>query len=71
MSHESAFPGLRKPRGSAIDRCCDCTAEFQRLAERQPPAPKPVQTRRAYRAAFRFRAQQGQLDLIDLLVPPP
>jgi hypothetical protein len=70
---EATFPGTRKP--SQIDRCIDCLAELERLAEATParfakPA-KPIQTRRRYRAAFCYRAKQAQGDLVDLLVPPP
>lgn len=48
--------------------CQDC------IAAARAPAPKPTTlpvTRASYRAAHRHRASLAQLDLVDLLVPPP
>jgi len=74
VARDTPFPGTRKPHGRA-DRCCDCAAEFARLVERvAEPALRrrtPGQTRAAYRAAYRHRAAQPQMDLGDLLVAPP
>jgi hypothetical protein len=77
---EAAFPGKRKPTRQP-DLCTDCVAERERLLEARPVAvagpapplarPVPVQTRAAYRAAYRHRAKLAQGDLVDLLVPPP
>jgi hypothetical protein len=82
-SRETLFPGTHKPYRK-VDRCTDCLAEFERLAERlaeasgsdQRPAAASaslalMQTRASYRAAYRHRAEQAQGDLVDRLVPPP
>ena len=61
-----------KPRGLPR-RCLDCASG---------PAPAPLtladgltrnkpRTRASYRAAHRHRSRSAQLDLVDLLVPPP
>jgi hypothetical protein len=69
-SSETAFPGTRKPT-RRIDRCSDCLAEFERIAERPEASIPPIVTRASYRAAYRHRAKQPQGDLVDLVVAPP
>jgi hypothetical protein len=59
----------RKKRNQpAPTKCDDCAAiAVTPIALR----PRPMQTRAAYRAAYRHRASLPQLDLVDLLVAPP
>lgn len=69
-AQEATFPGLRKPRGD-YDRCCDCLSHPPAESVKPIRPAKPIVTRAAYRAAHRYRTKQPQLDLVDLLVPPP
>ena len=67
---DTKFPSRRR---RSPDLCVDCAREAARQADRNLPArrtPPPI-TRASARARFRARQASDQLDLIDLLVPPP
>jgi hypothetical protein len=60
---------LTRPSGQ-VKRlvCTDC---IRAAAHEAADKAVAVQTRASYRAAYRHRAARDQLDLVDLLVPPP
>jgi hypothetical protein len=62
---DGAVLGRKATRRSLL--CSDCEAEATRVPH---PIAKPV-TRARYRAALRHREKSGQLDLVDMVVPPP
>lgn len=63
---EAEFPA--RPHGTrAPIRCVPCAA----APVDSTPRSGPVITRASYRARYRRRAASPQLDLVDLLVPPP
>ncbi len=66
-SDETPFP-VRKPPGERM-RCSDCLTSVK--VDRQTQAVTAVQTRARYRAGYRYRASLPQLDLVDLVRPPP
>ncbi len=59
--------------------CADCAqwspshlaALIERRRQEMALHPGSRQSRRSYRAAYRHRAASAQLDLVDLLRPPP
>lgn len=69
---DATFP--RKVRGQPA-RCVDCARTPVICAapvDSTPRAPAHIVTTRAsYRARYRNRAKSDQLDMVDLLVPPP
>jgi hypothetical protein len=75
-SAETAFPAARFRPGQ-IPRCSDCVAAAPTAdrvaAHRAAVAAGEVHVirRASYRAAYRHRWTLPQLDLVDLLVPPP
>ena len=67
---DTKFPSRRR---RSPDLCVDCLREAARETDRNLPAqrtPRPI-TRASARARFRARQASDQLDMIDLLVPPP
>ena len=64
---DATFPTARKPRRRP-DLCdaCAAAAARERPAHRTPPIK-----RASARSAYRRRLKSAQLDLVDLLVPPP
>ena len=81
-STDTAFPGARKPFKQP-DRCCDCATDASRgavaaldraTAERfgaAAPLRRSIITRASYRAAYQYRQQSPQLDMVDLIVGKP
>lgn len=65
-SETSKFPGTRKP-ARRRDFCCDCAGE----PKAELRMPHVIITRRAYRAALRYRRTLPQGDLVDLVVEAP
>lgn len=71
-STETLFPKIK--RGSPKTEpllCQDCIDERARVALRDPPPRKAIQTRASYRAALRRRQKAAQMDLVDQIVKPP
>jgi hypothetical protein len=65
-------PFSAEPRRRGTPRLClDCQAERARVAERGTLPTAALQTRASYRAAFRHRQGQAQMDLVDLVMPRP
>ena len=59
-------------RRRSPDLCIECMCEAARNADRNLAAQRtPPITRASARARFRARRNADQLDLIDLIVPPP
>lgn len=66
-------PFARKRKGEPL-RCQDCVAWLAGAAERAERRARRAErpcSRRSYRAAFRWRQSQAQLDLVDMLVASP
>lgn len=62
-------PGQKAPK-----ECIACTTALLGQPVPVPTAlarPRKVVTRASYRARHRRREQSPQMDLVDLLVPPP
>jgi hypothetical protein len=65
-----------KVRGQPAPRLClDCTRIAREGGDPSqrpdPPSQRLPQTRASYRAAYRHRLRQDQMDMVDLLRPPP
>ena len=59
-------------RRKSPDLCIECMCEAARNADRNPATHRtPPITRASARARFRVRRDSAQLDLIDLIQPPP
>jgi len=71
-TRDTDFPA-RKPNGQRT-RCAECAADAARQAGAPAAAAAvrtPVQTRASYRSLYRRRLADTQMDLVDLVVPPP
>ena len=71
-ARDTDFPA-RTPNGQRI-RCTECAAEAATRIDGPLIAAvvrTPARRRASYRALYRRRLAAAQMDLVDLVVPPP